>query len=660
MSFTNSTGTSFSGSYAGYIAKLSVIGKEPLADKLLDEHDPAGHYLKVLMSKKLVSSDMAQLIVDDNTFPLVKGVLHVSINSCKRILTQALFPGVLSCYTEVLVQGMVYKSPIVPVIASNCLLNASYHIPFIISQNVRHPSNVFSISIFIVPSAVLAYHKPYLLGTVSFHIFDVVSSKKSNAMFSIFSGDQTTGEVDLSLSWTYGLYGYGHSTFLRENNSPDEHAKYSLYPRVSVHPDRLGGFRIPSYAPVLTPQPSFLCAEPVPFSATKQLVKQGFITCGEGFGEFQSQLWSSFSGQIGSDRFHSEESHSSEKEASVRIGGLAVTQGAVDALKAFMGEKKFASHPLVQHTEGGVPGSYLHSSSRSSNSEGASTPAVFSFPNASSPSSHPIGSSAIISTSPRLSSSTIPISGHGDEIPPNLEDDEVSLISDSGGEGDDHDLSDNDVQICDSCCDDKLHDISTNGDDQQHSSSPRAGQASLHSLQHKSVSLTHLSPNSIIANDKEEEFIPQLDIQNSENPNARYLSSQRSTTASSGRSSQRVPLSSSESFGFHSPYVKDVPDGSESSGDDRPKVPLIEDSSLRFKRLSSELERLPLMRRKYQMIDSRRSKLKFLEKIIGLNSNHLQQTSLRSHPGNTQFSHENHSFMKYMVPLSSLQKYSAE
>ncbi|GKT23911.1 hypothetical protein ADUPG1_012580 [Aduncisulcus paluster] len=762
MSSINFSSASMGGSYAGFVAQLSEVGKSPLAEELLDKNDPAGHYLKLIHSRESISQDMTQLIIDDNTFPLVKGVLFVSIHSCKRLLTDPLFPGVLSCYTEVLVQGMTFKSTIVPIVAANCVVNASFHIPTIINRNVRHPANIFSISVFVVPSAVLSYHKPYLLGTVSFHMFDVISSKKANAMFSIFSGDQTTGEVDLSLSWTYGVFGYGHSAFLRDpRHQEEEYTKHSLYPRISVKEDRKGGFRIPSCAPILTPQPSFLCAEPVPFTASKQFVKQGILSCGEGFDDFQSERFGMPRSFGGSGR--SDDSISSGKEASVMIGDTRITQGAMHALKAYMGDSKFASHPLVKgiprasgqdessssplsaenhllhpshptstqghplrsamvsmspsyinpspsfhsHASSDLSGHSSHSGHPSHPNPATATATVAATATASLDAhnggafpSHPTTTPGGVMLSTSSVSSDVSIISL-DEDGVGVDEEEESLMTDSSitGEGvvisapTDHgtvrDTGKGTAGVNDgssarrqdrstrSSARDSGRKATGGGDEQQvpsigldaTSRSPVDGPVLMSPTEAADWGRKESFEDGSARTDQPV-FVPALNLSTHTemltlSPSSKPLNSagsshvRSSSTESGTHTVQAIPMPSSSDTAPFRPKNSSMPyAGLDSHLSEPPSagmsLPLIEDSSIRFKRLSSELERLPLMRRKYQMIDGRRSKLKFLEKIIGLNSNNLQQTSLRSHAGNPQFSHDARGFMKYMVPLSSL------
>jgi len=91
-----------------------------------------------------------------------------------------------------------------------------------------------------------------LLGSVHFHLHDIIKASPVDGAFDLFREHQYAGELHLVAVFNYGLYGYGYSVQLPVGRPVEEQISYSLYPRVEPPDERLVGSRgchdhIPSF-----------------------------------------------------------------------------------------------------------------------------------------------------------------------------------------------------------------------------------------------------------------------------------------------------------------------------------------------------------------------------------------------------------------------------
>jgi len=78
-------------------------------------------------------------------------------------------------------------------------------------------------------------------GTVAFHLHDIARAIKFKGKFDLFLVDQIVGEIQVAITFHYGLFGYGYSTQLRrkdQGQQPDWYVRHSLFPRIEPPSDR--------------------------------------------------------------------------------------------------------------------------------------------------------------------------------------------------------------------------------------------------------------------------------------------------------------------------------------------------------------------------------------------------------------------------------------
>jgi hypothetical protein len=185
-------------------------------------------------------SDLAQLLIDDDTHPLLSGVISLSFLNARRLLIANSFPGAHNAYARVFCQSHSFHTRVVPVVQHQCSWerlpapDRCARLPIAISRNARHPANIATIELYVFSSTQLTVQPPLLLGSVSFHTHDLIRSHQAQSLtFSLFSGENVQAEVTVSIAFNYGLYGFGHSSQLRQSReSPDVALITSALPRL--------------------------------------------------------------------------------------------------------------------------------------------------------------------------------------------------------------------------------------------------------------------------------------------------------------------------------------------------------------------------------------------------------------------------------------------
>lgn len=106
-------------------------------------------------------------------------------------------------------------------------------IPLFVPTVRAHPSNLVCLNVAREDSSPAQLCPDRVIGTVAFHLHDVIKQSPVDGVFDLFDAYQTVGEIKLSLAFSYGLFGYGYSLQLKEDNYTTDHfLKYSLFPRI--------------------------------------------------------------------------------------------------------------------------------------------------------------------------------------------------------------------------------------------------------------------------------------------------------------------------------------------------------------------------------------------------------------------------------------------
>ncbi|KAL7751116.1 hypothetical protein RI367_003318 [Sorochytrium milnesiophthora] len=105
------------------------------------------------------------------------------------------------------------------------------HFPVVVPQSRKHPFNLVRIQLFEFDSFNPNAHRE--LGGVSFHLHDIVSVSPIMGAFDVWDQHQLIGDIEVEITFSYGSFGYGYSSQLKEERrTPEEMVAYSLFPRI--------------------------------------------------------------------------------------------------------------------------------------------------------------------------------------------------------------------------------------------------------------------------------------------------------------------------------------------------------------------------------------------------------------------------------------------
>lgn len=138
------------------------------------------------------------------------------------------------------IRSYIRRTQIVPENYGNPKWNQTLVIPVTVVRDKRHPFNLLQLQVLRFSGGEQQHEQ---VGSVSFHLHDIIKTSPASGCFDLFLEDSMSGELVLGVSFTYGLYGYGHNAQLKldemESTRPEDRLRLSLLPRVRPPDERL-------------------------------------------------------------------------------------------------------------------------------------------------------------------------------------------------------------------------------------------------------------------------------------------------------------------------------------------------------------------------------------------------------------------------------------
>ncbi len=174
----------------------------------------------------------------------------------------------MNTYVRLCAQNTSRKTRVVPIIKGLAAWNEVKHFSVEVNRNKRHPVNLFSVEVYTFSGGVAA--EPKQLGSVSFHLHELIRAHRARDEFNIFSGDTIVGTLHLDIAFSYGVFGYGYSPQLTDVLPVTQALKRSLFPRVAP-PRRRTDTRKAVIMAKLNPTPAILNAEPAVLTPAERM-----------------------------------------------------------------------------------------------------------------------------------------------------------------------------------------------------------------------------------------------------------------------------------------------------------------------------------------------------------------------------------------------------
>ena len=226
------------------------------------------------MIKSQVSSNTTHaateiLGFDEEEHPVVQGVVALTISSVDKLHCPAYQGRAHNTLIKATMRNVVKQTGAARTVGGKASWGETKHFPVTVIRNRKHPFNLLQLQVM----AFDVVTEQTLVGSAAFHLHDIVMARKElTGVFDLLNGHTMVGEMALTLSFSYGLFGYGYSNQLKDDaRPPEEHIRHSLYPRVDPPEERMETSRM-TLVPKAVPHPTYIpMDEPVLFGYGKQI-----------------------------------------------------------------------------------------------------------------------------------------------------------------------------------------------------------------------------------------------------------------------------------------------------------------------------------------------------------------------------------------------------
>jgi hypothetical protein len=183
-----------------------------------------------------LQSSIADLLSGENVFPLVSGVLAIKVVSAepresKSLLTDSFV------FARLSVRDLTKLTENARMWGSKLVWGEMLYFPIPVIRNPRHPFNLFQIELMSIPHYAHLESKlgdesaKYVLGSVPFHVHDLVKGSPSVGSFTLTKDHRPVGTITLEIYFTYGTFGYGYSPQLKDGEDPEAKVEFAMLPR---------------------------------------------------------------------------------------------------------------------------------------------------------------------------------------------------------------------------------------------------------------------------------------------------------------------------------------------------------------------------------------------------------------------------------------------
>lgn len=216
------------------------------------------------------------LTKDEELRPTIYGVLAITIKEAKKLVGNARTSG-NNLYVRASVRASAARTNIVPDNFGNPKWNQTICIPVSVPRERRHPFNMVQLDIIRFNDSSHSHH---VIGTICFHLHDIIKTAPVHGAFDFFSNQLYAGELSLHLDFCYGLFGFGHGCQLKQHSElgakayrVESYLGYSLLPRVRPPEDRTDENGV-TIIPRAVPHPEFIpFQEPVVLGYGKKIAE---------------------------------------------------------------------------------------------------------------------------------------------------------------------------------------------------------------------------------------------------------------------------------------------------------------------------------------------------------------------------------------------------
>nr|KAJ3419775.1 Hyaluronan and proteoglycan link protein 1 [Polyrhizophydium stewartii] len=206
--------------------------------------------------------------------PMVQGVLAVKIRSA--VLSQEVLSEFRCLYCTIMLRNFIVRTSVVSTNTPKIVWDQIKHFParvrvkespspakhlfsyygshLQVVRNRMHPFNHVKVQLLGFDS----HGREREVGAVAFHLHEIIKASPISGMYDVWGKHFEVGQMELELTFSYGMFGYGSSVQLQDEDIlPEEAIQYSLMPRINPAQD-LCEPEEPVLAVQAVPHPGFI------------------------------------------------------------------------------------------------------------------------------------------------------------------------------------------------------------------------------------------------------------------------------------------------------------------------------------------------------------------------------------------------------------------
>ncbi|KAI8804972.1 hypothetical protein BJ742DRAFT_822187 [Cladochytrium replicatum] len=171
------------------------------------------------------------LSIEESVRPALHGVLGVKIRSVTMLKFERKVTTCDNHFCVMTIRNFIKRTRVVRIVRGAMVWDQTKHFPVTIVRNRRHPYNLLRIRVMGFDGS--KPERQLEMGSIAFHLHDLIQASPIAGTYDLWNDHLRVGDIDIELTFNYGMFGYGYSFQLREDDtSPQDLTQYSLLPRI--------------------------------------------------------------------------------------------------------------------------------------------------------------------------------------------------------------------------------------------------------------------------------------------------------------------------------------------------------------------------------------------------------------------------------------------
>ncbi|KAI8915047.1 hypothetical protein BC831DRAFT_488110 [Entophlyctis helioformis] len=210
-------------------------GKKPSMWKSLMEDDDDEDDFDTFVGDNVLDEGVAvqrAFFEEECARPTIQGVLAIKV--CSAVIPQEIIDEHKNLYWSLMYRNFVQRTTVVPSSSTRVAWDQIKHFPVRLVKSRANPFNLVKVELLGLDES----GREKAIGATLFHMHDIVKASPISGQFDIWGRHFEIGQIELEITFSYGVFGYGSSVQLElEDVKPEEAVQYSLMPRINPLPE---------------------------------------------------------------------------------------------------------------------------------------------------------------------------------------------------------------------------------------------------------------------------------------------------------------------------------------------------------------------------------------------------------------------------------------